>query len=314
MDNTIFFVDDEPYCLWEAGLAEQSRRFLASFDTEYFGYVLDTHLKAGDEQRAAMSLRVAYHHSIETLFSFLGAMAQAPNAPHAWLAKCSNAQLRNIVRRISKNDKTLRIGLSLKAVSWTEIARASLHWYKPGAQRQTDSIDLFGIFWGKLASEYLDTNRVDEYNSLKHGFRVSSGGFGLRFGTEHEYGVPPPDHEMHTIEKSEFGTSYRRILTASDRKGDRSLVTQQVSINWKIEKIAPLIQLTSMSIGNVIGALRILNGDPAKDIKFTRPEQDESFNAPWNQAPSANNMTMRIGIDRDLPYLKKEDLLNQVNK
>ncbi len=190
---------------------------------------------------------------------------------------------------------------------------ASLNWYKSGTPRQAESIKLFGDFWERLASEFLEQNRIDEYNSLKHGLRVSSGGFGLSFGVEHEFGVPPPDSEMHTIEKSDFGTTFRRMVPASETAGDRSLVAEQVSINWKIEKIAPLLQLTSISITNAIGALRILNGDPYDQIKFTRPEEDEAFTEPWRQVPVTDNFISHVLPGFDVPFLSKRDLLKEID-
>jgi hypothetical protein len=310
--NVIFQVNDEPYCLWEVDLKGEVGRFLSGFDTGYFDHLLEVHLESNDEKRGAMALRVAYHHAMETLFSLLGALLQAPAAPHAWLARCSNAQLREVVRRISASDDTLPKGLSVESVRWSELARASLNWYKSGTPRQAETIKLFGDFWRRLASEFLEQNRIDEYNSLKHGFRVSGGGFGLRFGIEHEYGVPPPENEMQTIEKSEFGTTFRRMVSASETAGDRSLIAEQVSLNWKIEKIAPLLQLTSISIANVIGALRILNGDPYDQIRFMRPEQDEAFTQPWNQVPAANNFVSRVHPGFDVPFLSKQDLLKEI--
>lgn len=312
MSNVIFRVNEEPYCLWEVDLKGEVTRFLSGFDTEYFDHLLKVHLESEDEQRAAMALRIAYHHAMETLFSLLGALLQAPAAPHAWIARCSNSQLKEVVRRISASDDTLPTGLSVQSVRWSELARASLTWYRSGSDRQTESIALFAEFWRRLATEYLDQNRIDEYNSLKHGLRVSGGGFGLRFGVEHEYGVPPTENEMHTIEKSEFGTSFRRLVPASDKTGDRSLVSEQVSINWKIEKVAPVLQITSISIANVIGALRILNGYPFDRIKFTRPESDEAFTDPWKQVPAANNFVARVHSGFDVPYLSKQDLLKEL--
>lgn len=313
MERSIFFVNDEPYCLWNPQLDSEAQSFLTSFDTEYFQYLLDTHLKADDEARAAISLRIAYHHGMETLFSLLGTLLQAPRAPQAWLAKCSNSQLRDVIRRISSNDNTLERGVTLSCISWQELAKASLNWYRAGTPRQKESIDLFGALWTRLSREYLDQDRIDEFNSIKHGFRVSSGGFGLRIGLEHEYGASPPDNEMTTIAHSEFGTSFRKVPPSSNKPKDRSLQVEHVSINWSIDNVIRSLQLVSISIGNVIGALRILNGDPSDKILFTRPEQDVAFTAPWKQQPT-NSITMKTTSAADIPYLSKKDILNLIEK
>ena len=79
MKNVLFQVVDEPYCLWEEDLKAHTLTFLNGFDTGYFDHLLEIHLNADDEARSAMVLRVAYHHAMETLFSFLGAFLQAPS-------------------------------------------------------------------------------------------------------------------------------------------------------------------------------------------------------------------------------------------
>lgn len=309
MKNVVFQVVDEPYCLWEEDLKAHTLAFLKGFDTGYFDHLLEIHLNTDDEARSAMALRVAYHHAMETLFSFLGALIQAPSAPQAWIAKCQNIQLYELVRRISNNDRELPTGLSIQSVSWDELARVTLNWYRSGTERQAESINLFAGFWRRLASEFLDKNRLDEYNSLKHGLRVTGGGFGISVGLEHEYGIPPPEYEMQSIGHSEFGSSFRRFHAASGQRGERSLISEQVSVNWKIEKVAPLLQLTSISISNVIGTLRILNGEPCNSIKFTRPDSDDAFIQPWMQVPPCNNLVLRIQQDREIPFLSKKDLL-----
>src|SRR5690606_31994351 len=57
--------------------------------------------------RAAVGLRAAYHHSLETLFSLLGALTQAPECVPAWLPKCSNEALRQVVSMLQRGDGIL---------------------------------------------------------------------------------------------------------------------------------------------------------------------------------------------------------------
>lgn len=141
MKNVVFQVVDEPYCLWEEDLKAHTLAFLTGFDTEYFDHLLEIHLNADDEVRSAMALRVVYHHAMETLFSFLGALLQAPSAPQVWIAKCPNKQLYELVRRITNNDRELPTDLSIQSVSWAELARVTLNWYRSGTERQAESIN-----------------------------------------------------------------------------------------------------------------------------------------------------------------------------
>ena len=100
----VFAVAEDTYCCWDQDLAQHNASFLATLDADYFAYLAEVHLRELDgenRQRAAVSLRTAYHHGVETLFSLLGAMAQAPDAVPAWLPKCLTPNLREVVQHLS---------------------------------------------------------------------------------------------------------------------------------------------------------------------------------------------------------------------
>ncbi len=314
MDNLIFFVGDEPYCLWEVDLQQETLRFLKSIDTEYIDYLLEVHLEAEDEARAASSIRIAYHHSLETLFSFLCALLQVPSCPQAWISKCSNSQLRLVVKRIEQGDQTLQTPLSINQVNWLSLARVVVERVTLHQDRKEKLVNHFADLWSRLAAEFVDEHRTLEYNSIKHGFRVSHGGFALSAGLEYSYGVSPPEEEMKPIGASEFGTGFKRIRQASSSKGERGLRTEQISINWKIEKIAPLLQLISMSLCDVVRALRLLNGDTSDKIRFVAPQSYEDFQRPWSHEPPINNFTMKVGENYDLPVLTKKMILQRIEE
>src|SRR5690349_4853189 len=95
-----FAVGKNAYCCWDYNLPERNQQLLRGIDPEYFWYVASQHFEALDtehRQRAALALRTNYYHGLETLFSLLGALAQAPECVAAWIAKCSTSELRHIV-------------------------------------------------------------------------------------------------------------------------------------------------------------------------------------------------------------------------
>jgi len=248
MDNTIIVVNEEPYCIWEHDLKSRNKEFLESIDVDYFDYVLRTNLNADDKKRAAVSLRMSFHHALETMFSLLGSYIQAPDCTYAWLIKCSTNNLREIVERINRHDKALFTKLKMTDVSWNAIAETVFYCYAPGTEKNKKTIELFARLWQRLAHEFLDQNYIDEYNSLKHGFRIRAGGFSLAVGLEHQYGVPSPADEMKLIGTSEYGSSFFKLEPIGPDKKNRSLRSRRLSLNWKIEKTTLLIQLISMSI------------------------------------------------------------------
>lgn len=312
MENAVFVVNNEPYCIWEANIRHRNLEFIDGIDDEYFDYVLDTNIKADDEKRASISLRMAFHHSLETMFSLLGAYVQAPYCVYAWLAKCSNTDLRSIVNRINHDDPNLFTRLKLKNVAWDSIAQLIFKFYLPDTEKNVVTTKLFAQLWHYLANEFLNENYINEYNSLKHGFRVRAGGFGLAIGREPSHCVAPSEEAMNIISYSEWGTTFYKLETVGDKKKNRSLRSRMISLNWNIEKTALLIQLISVSIANIKSALKITNGINPSSIKFFRPDTDDAFERPWSICDGES-----FGVDpvinlRQIVHLSREDLLKRL--
>src|SRR5207249_4261719 len=116
-------------------------------DPEYFDYATSAHIAKDDEKRASVALRVALHHGLETFFSLVGALVQAPDCPYAWLSKCSTSALRSVVARVNKGDPTLFTKLNVSAPSWSEVARCAYLTYMPGTERQTQTVQGFAELW-----------------------------------------------------------------------------------------------------------------------------------------------------------------------
>jgi hypothetical protein len=288
--------------------------FLNGIDGEYFDYAIKVHLEADDEKRSSIALRTTLHHAIETLFLLLGAYIQAPDCAYAWIAKCSNKELRDLVSKVSGLRNTLFTKLNIEKVSWEEVSKSVFHCYQPETDQNKNTVKLFASFWRRLAHEYADQNHVDEYNSLKHGFRVRSGGFAVAIGLEHEYGVPPPEDEMQLIGQSDFGTSFFRIEPIENSKGDRNLRSRRTSVNWKIEKVILLAQLVSMSINNVVSALKIVNGAKSGTCKFLRPQEDTDFDKPWQYTPGVTSCNMDFVVDkRQILAVTRKELLDKLS-
>src|ERR1700689_1180719 len=100
MTNIPFVVYKTPYCVWEWDLSDRNRRFLERLDPDYFRFVADTNFamidSSDDHHRAAIAIRTGYLHGLETLFSLLGAVLQAPHCVPAWLQRYQTAELRHI--------------------------------------------------------------------------------------------------------------------------------------------------------------------------------------------------------------------------
>lgn len=297
LQNTIIVVNEEPYCIWEVDLKKRNIEFIESIDVDYFEYLLNIHANAEDEKRASVALKSALHHAVETFFSLLGAYIQASDCVYAWVAKCSNKELRSLVRKIVECNPSTYTNLNLDEVNFDSLAELIFQCYMPDTERGDVTKTLFSKFWHRMAQEYLDEKNIDEYNSLKHGFRVRSGGFSLAIGKQAEKGVRVSVDEMASLGGSQYGASYFKLETVGETKNNRSLRSRKVSLNWSVEKVALQLQLICMSITNIVSALKIINDVDASECKFVRPIEDVDFEKPWSFSTGVTSCSMGFVID-----------------
>lgn len=98
-----FVVNDKPFCLWGTRLESVNDEFVRHIDPAYFEYLAEIHfpqLSSPDTSHmAALALRNAYFHALETFFALLFAAIQAPTCVVGWMQKY---QVRDIVSLIGK--------------------------------------------------------------------------------------------------------------------------------------------------------------------------------------------------------------------
>ena len=82
MEYSKFAVSDVPYCVWDPELRRTNLEFIEEIDPAYYEYIAGINKEALQDddgaQYAAMAIRIAYFHGLETLFALLCACAQAP--------------------------------------------------------------------------------------------------------------------------------------------------------------------------------------------------------------------------------------------
>jgi hypothetical protein len=314
LTGELLVVNDEPYGVWSWDYKERNQEFVKGLDSGYFPFLIDLFLASEDEKRASIGLRTTFHHSLETLFSLLGAYMQAPDCVYGWLAKCSTPSLRDVTRRISAKDATLYSRWKPKPLGWEAIARIVFRHYMAGTPKQEETIVQFGKVWERLAHEFLNQDNTDEYNSIKHGLRFSPGGFALQFGPHNEDGTPPAPKDMQSLGGSKFGSSFFRMEKIGNEES-RNLSPRRISLNWKIERIMLQVQLAATSLQNVVGSLRILSGEPPGTVQYFRPIEDADFDRAWTISAGVTRMNFDFVIDpSQIPELKRQDLVARMNK
>lgn len=281
MNNIIYAIGDEPYCLWEGDINGAAASFLRSIDHEYFHYIAErSSVDLEDEEkgmRAAASMRLALFHGGETLFLLIGALLQASRCPHAWISQCSTGELRAVIDRINANQPFLMQNPRIKNVSWLAISREVLSLCQQDTPSLSETVESFAKFWELLALNHTDQSFIDEYNSLKHGFRVAHGGFEIMIGTHPVGSAPPTQHEMQSLGSSKWGATFRMIKKFdNDIKGSRSRQSVQTAVNWDAEAVIHSLHLVADSIRNVATYLGIFIGLKESHFRLPHPEVFEA--------------------------------------
>lgn len=303
MQYSVFVVDDVPYCVWEWDLQERNLRFVEGIDHEHFEYLAVTHaaqLDGSNSQRAAIALRTAYHHGLETFLTLVCATLQAPRCIVGWVQKCQTHQLRNLVRKIQEGRHRTLNQVGLREVNWNTLSSTINLFSYEDESRTRESRELFAVLWSRFGNDYLDDYHIKEYNSIKHGFRARAGGFTLAAGVEHEYGVPPPAEEVQVVGGSKFGTSFysaEKIQNAPKLQRDPHFRVRSHSMNWRPESMVQALQLISISIGNVISYVRVQHGVDPRTVPFTRPQDSEYFHAPWQTSVGVTSASLDMIVD-----------------
>jgi hypothetical protein len=306
----VFAVGERPCCCWDFDHQTRTLEFLDGLDTGYFqtlASILAERLESDEALPVSVQLRISYHQGLETLFSLLAAMAQAPDAIPAWIGSASTEDLKQVVGSL-RDGRPILTQAGRSSITFPELARL-VHRHAWSTEQGDDSTaQSFGGFWRRLANEFLDDSNRAEYNALKHGSRVLPGGFTLAFGVEAFPGVAAPATAMRSLGGSRFGTTFFVVERAGQSK--LHVRTRRTSLNWTPMSLAQRLSLVSMSISNVVGALRCGLGVDPSTVEFHRPVPLAAFESVWAREPGTRSTSID-SIIRIEPSdeLTKEELI-----
>lgn len=341
----LLVVGDRPFCYWDPDISRQTVAFLESLDPTYFeslANILLPHIEEslpddeplllrrvlnyirsispvrannieGNPHHAALALRMIHSQALETFFALLCSAIQAPRCAHVWMIKYQPKELRQLLQKL-RDRQTFPWQLRESTHSWAAVSdfiHASL--VIEDKQKERKVKRGFGSFWARLASDFLRQPFTDEYNNIKHGLRIRSGGFSVAIGREDQPGVRAPKDRMQLIGRSDYGSSFFVL----DQIGDygNHFQSKRSSQNWSPTDIAWALHLVSMSIANVVSALRILNGTPAEEARFQWPSDLATFSEPWKRSAKLG-VTSMTGFGTQIhPSLiepfSREDILSR---
>jgi hypothetical protein len=275
----LFVVDERPVCLWDEDIALQNKRFLDRLDSSYFDYLYGIHAhvvnnasdpKGKDVQHSALAMRTAYSQALETLFALLGAAIQAHWCVPGWINSYKNGELYSLIRKI-QNNLPIMSALEQESPTWCDVFRFLFSGLALVDEQQAAIMEAnFAKTWRCLATDFLDKNFSEEFNSIKHGLRVGSGGFELSIEIPDEPGVQP-------LSKSDFGSSYfmsRKFTAQNNGELKCHISIRDEWRNWDLGSIAWGLQQAARSIKNVQSALLAINGF-TPDIVVIAPQVED---------------------------------------
>jgi hypothetical protein len=289
-----FFVNERPFCLWDFSPREINLEFINGIDPDYFGFLADVYTSTSvlDDQQgqAALALRTSYSHGLETLFSLLFAALQAPDCVVGWLQKYGIDDLRLLIVK-ARDSKPIRTRIRPKPITWSGISAmifgpAS---FEGTTKTKAEIVDSFAILWSRLSKDFLDRGISAEYNGVKHGLRVRSGGFRLALGQETVPGEPAPPENMRPLGGSAFGSSFFSL-----EKIEPNALNYQIkrhSRNWSPDNLAYGLHMIAFSTRNILAFLQIVNGMEPSQAKFSWPNDSSHFDGPWSENVSVTSFS-----------------------
>lgn len=280
MQCSRFAIDRKPWCVWDWNLNELTTTFLDTFDATYFDYLVTIHegqLDGDDARRAGSAIRTTYCHALETLFALLGAAVQAPDCVPGWIQKYRSQELDQVVEKIT-NGCDVYSKIWCDRLTWAVLVQLTMKYVSLDDKDKERRIKSgFEMLWTRLSHEFLSERNRAEYNSIKHGFRIGSGGSVIAVGVEETPGVPCRSEEMKVVGASEHGSSFYEPTDLAKR----NIRLIRRSLNWDPAYLACRIRLIAMSLRNIISFLKITHGAAPESVQFCWPQELDAFHEVW---------------------------------
>jgi hypothetical protein len=226
---------------------------------------------------------------LETFFAFLFAAIQAPDCVVGWIHKYEIFNLKRLIEKINDGQQ-INTKIKLSSISWENIADVLLLFSLDDKDKEKRIKQRFAVLWQKFADDFLEPFFIQEYNSIKHGFRAKPGGFKVAIGREDAASIPAPAESMQLFGKSEFGSRFFTVEPQDKKIHNFWLIKHHRA--WQLERFYIGLHLISDSLQNILSFLKIKNGiDPSK-VEFVWANPESLFDEPWKKYPSLSEMSM----------------------
>lgn len=282
-----FFVGRRAHAVAATSLRQRNIEFLRTIIPEYFVEVARAHYdslvaanSAGDLQRRhffASAVRMSYFQATETFLGLLSAALQAPHAAVAWIQQYRRKDILIVTDAIAKRDSTYVL-VDLGTGGWEAVAAAIFGGLLEDSAVRQLYVQAFARFWSRLAADYADDLAYHEYNSIKHGMRVSHGGFSIAVAPSPTGGSPPDGSTLRALGGSQYGSSFQRAVPLEDpAKHTSTFGLRQTNMNWDPHVLMRRIDLLESSFANVRAFMLDKVTSPTEKVTYRYPQDLSSF-------------------------------------
>lgn len=297
--------------MWGVDLSDQIVKFVDGIDPEYFMRITEIHSKALESEHrtaAAIAIRITYGQCLEAFFALLCSALQAPRCPLGWMLKYENRDLKALIGKLVDGESFYTaddVELTWKGISRYIHRLEHLDDQEEAAQ----IIDFFADFWARCAYDFTDDRYAIEYNNLKHGLRVRTGGLGVWISApidNTQDGHPAPKPIIDS--QSEFGSQFYRRKDLENERTNFGAV--QVSVAWDPKAMATRIESLAVSINNVLGFLKMKVGSKDRDAKYLWPLDFRRVLQSWESSFLIQSVEGGYPIETDMiePVTKEQIL------
>lgn len=280
MQKIPFMVHETPYYLIGDDIIKLNLRFLEDFQPEYFyetSKSLFSSIQNSDNRTEnnylASQIKTLYSQAVETFFAYLFGSLQAPLCIVGWLQLYRIKSLRKFVETINTNTRFPYFKISLKKYSWLQLSKQFNFFKHEDNQIHNKIINGYAEFWSKISEDITNEDKYIEYNQIKHGFRITPGGFSLFIQKEGKNNNP-----IIPLGSSKFGsTIYKPEYYMSNDKRTNIISLATISNNWNIDLYIKSLELLNYSLKNIKSFLIGLISNTLNEQLFHFPDDINLF-------------------------------------
>lgn len=307
MNGYSFLVDSTPYTVWDSGIKNFNIDYINSINPKFYDFIahqnydiiIDKNANKENKQFASILLRNYYAQVLETLFALIFASLQSPHCVLLWMLKYRNKDLYSLVNKINNNESIkIRIPIEDK-FSWETIVELIYYYLDDSSKVKPMLVKKYTELLTSFANDFIDQNLLNEYNSVKHGFRLQSGGFTL-------IGEPlDKKYEDISISHSDYGSAFYVAEKIEDSKNQYCL--KYNLLNWNPENMFQGIKFISLLINNIIIFIKYFNQLNDKGLQYKTELPDKISYSPWMKIPGSGAVSRSVKVDIDSIQANSDD-------